>query len=229
MLKNLKNQIFKINKNSIQLNTLQKYRFSGGHHSSDSDHDHSHSEHSDHEHSEKNDPNYNEWIQLENEERNRIFSKKNDEFNVEEMLSRANTPLKVSQKGNKPVDLFQTEKEYVNFLAETFERKTLEKYPEYKQHLDQFIHKIPEYEEMNAYQREVYTLDAYLHWKLETTEDEIRNAYDFKGTSLEQARQRFAFFEGKNIFVKFFFNFSTKFISNKSLKISYIHLLIILI
>lgn len=194
MLKNLKNPIFKINKTSIQLNTLQKFKFSGGHHS-DSEHDHSHSEHSDHEHSELRDPNFNEWIKFENEERNRIFSRKNDEFNVEEMLQNARTPLKVNQKGMNQVDLFETEREYINFLAENFERKTLEKYPEYKMHLDKFVQNIPEFEGMNAYQKEVYTLDAYLNWKLETTEDEIRSVYDFKGTSLEQARQRFAFFE----------------------------------
>ena len=199
MLRNLKvkNQIFKINKTSIQLNPLQKFRFSGGHHSSDSDHDHSHSEHSDAEHTDSKDLFNNEWTKFENENRNRIYSKKNDEFNVEEMINRARTPLKTSQKGMNPVDLFKTENEYIGFLAQTFEKKTLEKYPDYKQNLEKFVHKIPDYEDMNAYQKEVYTLDAYLHWKLETTEDDIREAYDFKGTSLEQARQRFAFFEGK--------------------------------
>jgi hypothetical protein len=201
MLKNLKNPIFKIYKTSLQISNLQKFRFGGGHHGSDSEHDHSHSEHSDHDHHHDDghchgkDHNTSEWIKYDNEERNRIFSRRNDDFNVEEMLARAKAPLKTSQKGMKPVDLFETEKEYINFLATTFERKTLEKYPEYKKHLEKFLHKIPDYEEMNAYQREVYTLDAYLHWKLETTEDEIRDAYDFKGTSLEQARQRFAFFE----------------------------------
>ena len=175
---------------------LQKFRFSG--HPSDSDHDHSHSEHSDHEHSETKDPNYNEWVKFENEERNRIFTRKNEGFNVEEMLSKANTPLKINQKGMKEVDMFQTEKEYINFLAETFERKTLEKYPDYKQDLEKFIHKIPDYADMNTYQKEVYTLDAYLHWKLETSEDDTRAAYDFKGTSLEQAKERFAFFECKS-------------------------------
>merc|ERR1711957_602306 len=192
MLKNLtKHPIFKINKTSISFTTLQKFKFSGGGHS-DSDHDHSHSEHSD---SEVKDPNFNEWTKFENEERNRIFSRKNDEFSVEEMLNKANTPLRTMQKGNNPVDLFKTEQEYIVFLAENFERKTLEKYPDYKENLDKFVQNIPDYEEMNAYQKEVYTLDAYLHWKLETTEDDIRAAYDFKGTSLEQAKQRFAFFE----------------------------------
>ena len=201
MLKNLKNPIFKINKTSLQISNLQKFRFGGGHHGSDSEHDHSHSEHSDHDHHHDDshahgkDHFTNEWIKYENEERNRIFSRKNDDFNVEEMLARAKAPLKSNQRGMRPVNLFETEKQYINFLASTFERKTLEKYPEYKKHLEKYIHKIPDFEEMNAYQKEVYTLDAYLHWKLETTEDEISAAYDFKGTSLEQARQRFAFFE----------------------------------
>lgn len=200
MLKNLKNPIFKVNKTSLQISYLQKFRFGGGGHAgSDSEHDHhdSHSEHSDHDHHHEDghSEHKNEWVKFDNEERNRIFTRKNDDFNVEEMLSRAKAPLKVSQRGMKPVSLFDTEKEYINFLANTFERKTLEKYPEYKKHIDKFVHKIPDYEEMNAYQKEVYTLDAYLHWTLENTEDEIRATYDFKGTSLEQARQRFAFFE----------------------------------
>ena len=194
MLKNLKNSIFKVNKSSLQISNLQKFRFGGGHHS-DSEHDHSHSEHSDHEHTETKDPNFNAWVKYENEERNRIFSRKNDDFNVEEMLQNAKTPLRTIQKDKNPVDLFQKEEEYINFLAETFERKTLEKYPEYKLHMDKFVHRIPDFEEMNAYQKEVYILDHYLHWQLETKEDDIRAAYDFKGTSLEQARQRFAFFE----------------------------------
>ena len=113
MLKNLsKHPIFKINKTSIQFNALQKFKFSGGGHS-DSDHDHSHSEHSD---NETKDPNFNEWTKFENEERNRIFARKNDEFSVEEMLNKANTPLKTMQKGNNPVDLFKTEQEYIAFL-----------------------------------------------------------------------------------------------------------------
>lgn len=201
MLKNFKNQILKINKTSVQLSNLQKYRFSGGHHS-DSEHEHSHSEHSDHEHTEVKDPNHNEWVKFDNEQRSRIFSRKNESFDVEEMLSKAKTPLTSSTKGMPEVQIFETENEYINFLAETFERKTLEKYPDYKTNLNQFIHRIPDYEEMNAYQKEVYTLDAYLHWKLETSEDEIRSAYDFKGTSLEQARARFAFFESKKIYFK---------------------------
>ena len=199
MLKNIKTQILKTNKKSLLLSNLQKYRFSGGHHS-DSEHDHSHSEHSDHEHHhEVKDPNYNEWVKYNNEERSRIFSRKNEAFNVEEMLSNAKNPLTTSGRGMPHVEMFQSEAEYVNFLAESFQRRTLEKYPEYKRHLDQFVHRIPDYEGMNAYQREVYTLDAYLHWRLETAEDEIRAAYDFKGTSLEQARARFAFFESKKI------------------------------
>lgn len=175
---------------------IQKFRFSGGHHS-ESEHEHSeHSEHSEHDH---HGPTKNEIHEFNQESRQRIFQAKKDSFSVEEMINGAKKPMFSQEKGFSEVKMHETEEEYIKFLAENFERITLQKYPEYKKDLEKFIHRIPDFDKMNAYQKEVFTLDAYLHWKLETTEDETRAAYDFKGTSLEQAQERFKFFESKNV------------------------------
>lgn len=184
---------------SIQESALtgraQKFNFSGGHHSDSENSEHSdHTEHSDHD---SHPALKNEIQEFNQEKRQRIFAAKKDAFSVDELLNNAKKPLASQAKGFPEVQMHQTEEEYIKFLAENFERITLQKYPEYKKNFDKFVHKIPDFDQMNAYQKEVFTLDAYLHWRLETIEDETRAAYDFKGTSLEQARERFRFFESK--------------------------------
>lgn len=178
----------------------QKFRFSGGHNSESEHSEHSeHTEHSDHDgHSAFK----NEIQEFNQEKRQRIFAGKKEAFSVEEMLHNAKQPLAAQAKGFPEVQMHQTEEEYIKFLAENFEKVTLLKYPEYKKDLEKFVQRIPGYAKMNAYQKEVFVLDAYLHWKLETVEDETRAAYDFQGTSLEQAKERFRFFESK-IFLSF--------------------------
>lgn len=194
----------KLNKSieSKVLSKIQKFKFSGSSHHSESEQEHSeHSEHSEHENSVHN---HNVIQEFNQEGRQRIFQAKKDSFSIEEMLNNAKKPLFTPEKNYPEVKMFENNEDYIKFLAETFEKKTLEKYPEYKKDLQQYIHRIPDFDKMNAYQKEVFTLDAYLHWKLETTEDDIRNAYDFKGTTLEQARERFQFFESKKKLYKNF-------------------------
>lgn len=205
MLKLFKKSILNVNKSNFLnikegnlIQNIKRFNFSGGSHHSESENEHS--EHSDHSEHEAHHEPHNLIHEYNEEARSRIFQSKEEVFSVEKLLNNAKKPLAIPAKHYKDVQMFETEEQYIKFLAETFERKTLEKYPEYKVNLSKFIHKIPDYESMNVYQREVYTLDAYLYWKLETTEDDIRNSYDFKGTSLEQAKERFKFFESKKLF-----------------------------
>ncbi len=184
---------------SSAIEKFQKFSFSASSHHSESEHEHSdHSEHSEHDH---HCTFKNEIQEFNQESRQRIFSQKKENFAVEDMLNKAKTPLFTPEKGFGEVKMHENEDQYIKFLAENFERITLQKYPEYKNNLDKFISRIPDYDKMNAYQKEVFTLDAYLHWKLETTEEETRAAYDFKGTTLEQAKERFKFFESKLYFL----------------------------
>jgi hypothetical protein len=178
----------------------QKFNFSaGGHGQSGSGSEHEHEDHSDHheehhheEHSSLNLHNYNEEI------RSRIF-RKSEGFSVDKLLNQLSEPL--VQTTSKPdpshIEVFKSNEEYINFLAQSFERKALEKYPEYKSSLSQYRHLIPNYDSLNAYAKEVYSLDTYLHWKLEIEELQIREGYNFSGSSLERAIQRVSFF--KNI------------------------------
>ena len=130
------------------------------------------------------------------EVRSRIFNR-TETFSVDNLLDKIKQPL--IQIKTKPdasvIQLYKSEDDYINFLAKSFERKALEKYPDYKTDLEQFRHLIPDYENLNAYQREAYTLDTYLHWKLELEELKIRDAYNFSGTPLERAKQRVGFFD----------------------------------
>jgi len=192
-------------KESALTGRTAKFRFSGGGHHSESEHS-EHSEHTEHSDHDTHSGSKNEIHQFNQDRRQRIFAAKKDAFSVEEMLNKAKNPLDLHQaKGFPEVQMHQTEEEYIKFLAENFEKITLLKYPEYKKNLELFVHRIPDYDSMNAYQKEVFALDAYLHWKLETVEDETRAVYDFKGTSLEQAKERFRFFESKLlIFLSFF-------------------------
>jgi hypothetical protein len=180
----------------------QKFNFSAGghgdgHSGSGSEHDHDdHSEHHEEHHhdgySSLNLENYNQEI------RSRIF-RKSEGFSVDKLLYQLNEPLQ--QITVKPdasqIEVYKSNEEYINFLAESFERKALEKYPEYKSSLNQYKHLIPNYDSLNNYAKEVYSLDTYLHWKLEVDELQIREAYNFSGSSFERANQRVNFF--KNI------------------------------
>jgi hypothetical protein len=197
--KNMLNQ-FLNNNNSFM--KLQVFKFSGGHHghsasgSDHSDHEHDHHEHAEHEEHEVDHPIVPEG-EYEKEARSRIFNKR-ESFSVDDLLSGVKSPItkpKDTKIDASQISSFSSEQEYVQFLAKSFENKALHKYPDYKKHLDEFKHLIPMYDKLNDYQREVFTLDTYLHWDLEKTELETREMYNFSGTQVERARQRFDFFQ----------------------------------
>jgi len=192
-------------KKKVVMGNVQKFRFSAGgghgqgHSGSESDHDHDHHEHDDHhdahaEHS-HDVPLVSEG-NFAQEARSRIFNRQ-ETFSVESLMSSLKQPLvqRTPQLDSSSVEVYKSKEEYVNFLAANFERRALEKYPQYKQSLDQFKHLIPNYDSLNAYQREVLTLDTYLHWQLELQELGNRNSYNFSGSPVDRARERFAFFQ----------------------------------
>lgn len=193
------------------LPNTQLYKFnlkcmSGGHgnHESDSEHEHGHSDHSDHEgnghntHSE----NYSENEIFYNNARSRIFKNNTENFSVEKLLQSVKAPLndekiKVDKRADK---LFDTEQKYIDFLATNFEKKALEKYPNYKDNLNELKFRIKNFDQFNKYQQEVVLLDTYMYWQLEKQEQEIRTVYDVSGTTLEQAKKRLEFFESNYVF-----------------------------
>lgn len=188
--------------NTHSFNKLQTFKFSGGHHGhSGSDHsDHEHDGH-DHEEGDHSDNVIDHPLIPEGnyakEARSRIFNKK-ETFSVDDLLSQVKVPI--SKTKDTKIDLskvssFNSEQEYIKFLAKSFENKAVQKYPDYKKYFDDYKHLIPQLDKLNDYQREVYALDTYLHWELEKTELETRELYNFSGTSVERARQRFAFFQ----------------------------------
>ena len=176
--------------------------FSGGHHghsasgSDHSDHEHDHHDHHEHADHEGDHPIVPDG-EYEKEARSRIFNKR-ETFSVEDILSGVKTPItkaKDTKIDPSQISTFSSEQEYIQFLAKSFENKALQRYPDYKNNLDEFKHLIPMYDKLNDYQREVYTLDTYLHWELEKSELETREMYNFSGTPVERARQRVAFFQ----------------------------------
>lgn len=184
--------------NSQLLKVSLKQMSGGGHHNSDSEHEHTdHSDHEGHGHHAIN-PNISENEIYESNARSRIFNNNFEKFSVDKLLDSVKAPLNPEKlKVDKKMDkLFETEKKYVEFLATTFEKKALEKYPNYKQNQAELEKRIKNFDQLNAYQKEVYLLDAYMYHQLEKQENEIRAAYDVSGTTLEQAKQRLSFFEG---------------------------------
>lgn len=200
-----KKLICNIINNHTPLNKLQLFKFSGGHHGhsasgsdhSDHEHDHEHDDHGDHhEHGEHTDHPIVSEGNYDKEARSRIFNKI-ETFSVDDLLSAIKTPItKIKTKIDlSQVSAFSSDQEYINFLAKSFQNKALQKYPEYKNQLEEYKHLIPNYERLNEYQKEVFSLDTYLRWELEKTELESREIYNFSGIPVERARQRLAFFQ----------------------------------
>jgi hypothetical protein len=185
---------------------FQLFKFSGGHHGhSASGSDHSDHEHDDHHHRHEHGDHANNVIDhpmvaegnYAQEARSRIFNKK-ETFSVDDLLTQVNTPISKSKETKidpSQISAFNSQEDYIQFLARSFENKALQKYPEYKKYFDEYKHLIPQFDKLNEYQKEVYALDTYLHWELEKTELETRELYNFSGTPVERARQRFAFFQ----------------------------------
>ena len=183
---------------------LVKFNFkcmSGGHNETDSEHEHGHSDHEGHsnghiEHLSENEIFY-------NNARSRIFNSNSENFSVEKLLKTVKTPLNnqkivVDKKADK---IFDTEQKYIDFLAMNFEKKALEKYPNYKQNLEELKARIQNFNQFNKYQQEVVLLDTYMYWELEKQEQETRALYDVDGTSFEQAKKRLKFFESKLLLI----------------------------
>ena len=90
------------------------------------------------------------------------------------------------------LNMFNSEKEYIEFLSSNFQKHAIKKYPEYKTHLNEFKHRILNYDKLNDYQREVMTLEAYMIWKLEKLREETVTAFEAKDKNpLDQIKNRF--------------------------------------
>ena len=199
MLKQLKKGLsFNLNKISLlsssnQLTYLSKYNFSGGHHSgSDSEHEHHQSTTSASDLSESED--------ILNFQRNQIFRAKAEKFSVDSLLDGIKTPLRRAEQGVEAssLNLFKTNEEYINFLASNFEKHALKRYPEYKTHLNEFKDRIVNYDKLNAYQKEVVTLEFYMLWKLEKLREESVTAFQSDSQNpLDQLRNRFKLISSK--------------------------------
>jgi hypothetical protein len=185
-----------------KLTKLQIRNFSGGHHSGSDHSDHSHhSDHSDHGHG--HDVVFQVNPPLEDygaEVRSRIFGTKAETFSVDKLLDSIKKPsIKQTKPDQSNLNLFQTHTEYIDFLADSFKNKALEKYPNYRSDMS-VSSLIPNFEKLNKYQQEVYLLEAYLMKELEKQRYETRQAYTFESnSSLEDSKQRNAFFKSKNI------------------------------
>ena len=73
------------------------------------------------------------------------------------------------------------------------------KYPGYKAELETFKDRILDYDRLNAYQKEVQTLNIYLLSKLDKEREELTKAFQGsqEGTPLEQAKSRLNLMQGK--------------------------------
>ena len=162
--------------------------FSGGHHShSDSDHDDHH-----HEHHTTSSSEASETEDHLNLLRKRAFSKVPKKFSVDEILEKAKSPITKAEEKINYVSMFQNEDQYINFLANEFEKKALLKYPDYKNEIESFKHRIINFDRLNAYQKEVQTLNLYLLNKLDKDREDLTKAFqgNLEGTPLEQAKSR---------------------------------------
>jgi len=162
--------------------------FSGGHHShSDSDHDDHH-----HEHHTTSSSEASETEDHLNLLRKRAFSKVPKKFSVDEILEKAKAPITKAEEKINYVSMFQNEDQYINFLANEFEKKAILKYPDYKKEIESFKHRIINFDRLNAYQKEVQTLNLYLLNKLDKDREDLTKAFqgNLEGTPLEQAKSR---------------------------------------
>lgn len=195
MLKQIKKGLyFNLKKISLltssnQLTNFPKFNFSGGHHSgSDSEHDHHNH------HSTTSASDLSETEEILNFQRNQIFRAKAEKFSVDSLLDGIKAPLRRTEQGVEisSLNLFKTNEEYINFLASNFEKHALKRYPEYKTHLNEFKDRIVNYDKLNAYQKEVVTLEFYMLWKLEKLRDATVTSFQSESQNpLDQLRNRF--------------------------------------
>lgn len=168
--------------------TQVKY-FSGGHNShSDSDSDHHHNHTSTGTSSSETSETEDHLSLL----RSRAFSKVPKKVPIDNVLEQAKIPITRQKEKFESVPMFQNEGEYINFLAKEFRLKALVKYPGYDSNVEEFKHKILDYDRLNPYQREVQTLNIFLLHKLDKEREELTKAFQgtLTGSSLQQARSR---------------------------------------
>lgn len=183
-------------RNLAVLNKAPKALFSSGHdHHSGSDSDHHHHDHHDHQ------PSFFEDKKIK-EPWNIFKHSRPESSEVLKLIEKLREPLKSSPHNIAKIEgtnktLFEIEKEYSEFLANAFEKVTLKKYPEYKIHLDKFKNKIANYDNLNSYEREVKTLDAYMFWTVEELRRKSFEAQNFgdNKSKLEAANARKEFFD----------------------------------
>lgn len=108
---------------------------------------------------------------------------------------KAKKPSNIINRGEFAKTVTQIENEYAEFLASAFENVVSKKYPEYKAHVNEFKHLIPNYDSLNPYEREVKTLDAYMHWTVNQLRQKSFEAENVTQTEkLDQAKARAEFF-----------------------------------
>lgn len=170
--------------------------FSSGHSASGSDTD-GHDHHDDHHFESKSfyeDKKMTEPLRT-------IDNVKPERFDVLSMLEKLREPIKIKKSSYRSLKQedskteVETQNDYANFLANAFENATLKKYPEYKKHLNEFKHLIPNFDKLNPYEKEVKTLDAYMHWTVNMLRQKSHDAQIMAGnTKLEQCKARAEFF-----------------------------------
>lgn len=106
---------------------------------------------------------------------------KSDKYEVLTLIEKLREPLAKTEDKVIPT-LKETEEEYIKFLADVFSEHAVKKYPDYKKNLQEFKSNIPNYENLNPYEREVKTLDAYMNWELKKQRNK---SYEAQGLNSE--------------------------------------------
>ena len=160
------------NNNFLEKALLSKMNFGSKHSASGSESDdHSHDHHDDHHHPQER-KFYDDYRMKE--PRNVFEHLKEDKLNVLELIEKLREPVTIkknsykvlSKKEGESKSTAEIEAEYTEFLAKCFQDVTSKKYPEYKEHLEEFKNSIPNYDSLNPYEREVKTLKAYMNWRI---------------------------------------------------------------
>mgnify|MGYP000314133715 CR=1 FL=1 len=179
--KNFTKKLFKLESNKIVMQ--MKKLFSSSSHTShegsgsESDHDHSH----DHHHK----VNFFEDKKI-TEAWNTFRHVKSDKFDVLGLIEKLREPAKPEDPKSKLVveksdkSLADIDREYSEFLAESFRNVVSKKYPDYKKDLESFKHNIPNFDKLNPYEKEVQILDAYMNY---TVDEDRRRSFNIQENS----------------------------------------------
>jgi hypothetical protein len=168
--KNFTKRLFKLESGKI-VSQMKKLFSSGSHTShegsgSESDHDHDHS----HDHHHK--VNFYEDKKI-TEPWNTFRHVRADKFDVLGLIEKLRQPSVPEDPKTKLVieksdkSLADLDREYTEFLAESFRNVVSKKYPDYKKDLESYKHKIENFDKLNPYEKEVQILDAYMNYNME--------------------------------------------------------------